>query len=128
MPKVMIIDDNRMMVTLLKTLFELDGFEVVGVDPHGTVIERVQAERPDLVLMDVFLPGSDGIQELSRLRSLPDLAGLRVIMTSGMDMTEKCMANGADGFLAKPFTPEQLMSIVRASLARPPAGTPGGEG
>ncbi len=117
MPKVMIIDDDRIMVSLLTTLLQMDGFEVVNANPHESIPLRVRAENPDLVLMDVFLTGADGIEVLSELRAEPELSNVRVVMTSGMDVGDRCTACGADAFLLKPYTPDQLMATIRGNLA-----------
>jgi two-component system response regulator MtrA len=127
MSRVMIIDDDRTMLSLLKILLEMEGFEVVGAPRHDAILSSVRTEKPDLVLMDVFLPGVDGMEVLSQMRASPDLAEARVLMTSGMDLGDQCLAAGANGFLLKPYTPEQLISMINENLgpdgpSRPPAG------
>lgn len=116
MSKVMIVDDDRTMVSLLKILLEMDGFEVVNIMMGGQLIEKIRNEKPDLVLMDVFLSDADGKEILSELRKTSDLADVRVIMTSGMDLADQCLDAGADAFLLKPYTPEQLMKIIKENL------------
>jgi CheY-like chemotaxis protein len=74
---------------------------------------------PDVVLMDVFLTGHDGLDLLRRLRALPELSGLPVLMCSGMNLAEECAAAGANGFLLKPYTPEQLTQALAEALAAP---------
>lgn len=113
MPKVFIIDDDQTMVYLLRTLLEMDGFEVAEVQDWNTILETIQAESPDLVLMDYFLPDLDGLELLTQLRATPNLAGVRIIMASGMDVSDQCMDVGADAFLLKPYTPEQLVEIIK---------------
>ncbi|OGO17062.1 MAG: hypothetical protein A2Z14_09155 [Chloroflexi bacterium RBG_16_48_8] len=116
MSKVLIVDDDRTMVSLLKILLEMDGFDVVNISIGEQLLEKVRVENPDLVLMDVFLTDSDGKEILKQLRSTKDIADVRVVMTSGMDLAEQCMDAGADAFLLKPYTPEQLMKIIRENL------------
>lgn len=116
MPKVMIIDDDRTMVTLLQTLLQLDGFEVLATFPRDDVLSEIGNNRPDLVLMDVFLTGADGIELLKKLRASPDLCSVPVVMASGMDLSDRCAEAGANGFLLKPYTPEQLISLIRETL------------
>ncbi len=116
MAKVMIVDDDRTMVSLLKMLFEMEGFVVAGMPPADRILEGIRSERPDVILMDVFLPGADGLQVLTELRASTDLQAARVVMTSGMDLSDQCLAAGANAFLLKPYTPEQLISIVRENL------------
>jgi CheY-like chemotaxis protein len=116
MPKVMIVDDDRTMVSLLRILLELDGFEVVNVALGGQMISKVRSENPDLILMDVFLSDTDGKEVLVELRNTPDLANAKVVMTSGMDLADQCIDAGADAFLLKPYTPEQLMNVIQENL------------
>jgi CheY-like chemotaxis protein len=121
MTKVMIVDDDRTMISLLRILLEMDGYQVVSVDQHEPLLDRIRQERPDVLLMDVFLTHVDGMDLLSQIRAEEDLKSLRVIMTSGMDLTEKAREMGADAFLLKPYTPEQLISLIQEH-AQPMAG------
>jgi DNA-binding response OmpR family regulator len=113
MPKVMIVDDDRTMVSLLRTLFELQGYEVLSALQRKAVAEMLREHKPEVVLMDVFLSGLDGLELLREMRAEPDLAGVRVIMTSGMDVEDRALEAGADGFLLKPYTPDQLLALVQ---------------
>ncbi|HEX9681095.1 MAG TPA: response regulator [Anaerolineales bacterium] len=126
MKKVMIVDDNRTMVSLLRTLFELQGYEVLTALDRDTLLSNLRSERPEVVLMDVFLSGLDGLDLLRQIRAEQDLAGVRVIMTSGMDLSESCLRAGADAFLLKPYSPDKLFEMVERNL--PPEGAAAREG
>jgi len=117
-PKVMVVDDDRTMVTLLRTLLELDGYQVVQPKNAASVLESIAAERPDLVLMDVFLKGNDGIDLVRSLRKLPELAQTPVVMTSGMDVSEQSLAAGANSFMLKPYDPAMLLQTIRSQLGQ----------
>jgi len=126
----MVVDDDRVMVSLLTMLLQMEGFEVMAPEPGKSIAEQALADRPDLVLMDVLMARADGIDILDQLRSNSDLMSLRVIMSSGMDVEEKCREHGADAFLLKPYTPDQLIQIIRAKLGSgggPAASAPLGE-
>ena len=111
--KVMIVDDDRTMNSLLKTLLELDGFSVV-LAPHGElVLPAALSEKPDAVLMDVHIADADGMDLLRQIRLHPLLARLPVIMCSGMDMEHECRKLGANAFILKPYPPEQLSSTLK---------------
>lgn len=116
MTKVMIVDDDRTMVSLLQTLFELQGYQVFTALDRDTLLASLRAERPDVVLMDVFLSGLDGLDLLRQIRQAQDLTSVRVIMTSGMDLAESCMQAGANAFLLKPYSPDQLFEMVQKNL------------
>jgi len=123
-PRILVVDDDQVMVSLLQTLLQLDGFEVVGAHPHEVVVEVARTCRPDLILMDVFLRGLDGLGILVQLKADPALAGTPVVMCSGMDLSEQCMQKGAQAFLMKPYAPDHLLETIRACLAQP--GSPKG--
>ena len=112
MPKILIIDDDQTMVYLLRTLLEMEGLEVAETQDWKSIEETIRVERPNVVLMDYFLPDIDGLELLSQLRAAPDLAGIRIVNSSGMDVSDQCLAAGADAFLLKPYTPEKLIEVI----------------
>ncbi|OGO13058.1 MAG: hypothetical protein A2Y93_01885 [Chloroflexi bacterium RBG_13_68_17] len=128
MPKLMVVDDDRSTVSLLTLLLQLEGYQVVVAEARTAAFDAIRAERPDMVLLDFFLSDGEGLEVLLRLRADPELAETRVIMLSGMELSEKCYAAGADGFLLKPYTPDQLIALIREKLGPDaPAGkTPAG--
>lgn len=118
MPKtVMIVDDDRTITGLLQMLLEFDGFAVQVVARGDRVITEAQTAKPDVILMDVHLADADGLKILRTLRQEPKLQSLPVIMTSGMDLEEQCLAAGADHFLLKPYPPDQLSQLLQQVLA-----------
>jgi CheY-like chemotaxis protein len=124
-PRILVVDDDPITVSLLRTLLQLDGFEVLGGNPNEPIVEAVRASRPDLILMDVLLRGANGLEILSQLKADPSLAGTPVVMCSGMEVSEQCMSRGAQVFLLKPYSPDHLLDTIRACLARP--GLPKGQ-
>ena len=119
--KVLIVDDDRTMVSLLKTLFEIQGYQVLTALQEDAVLASLRGDMPDVVFMDVFLSGLDGLDLLRQIRAAKDLEGLRVIMTSGMDVSDACLEAGANAFLLKPYTPDQLLELIQQNV--PPPGT-----
>ena len=116
MAKVMIVDDDRNMVSLLKILLEMDGFEVVNISQVVEFIDKVRTEELDIVLLDVVMSNIDGKELMVELRNTEDVQATKVVMTSGMDLEEQCKKAGADDFLLKPYTPEQLMNIIQKNI------------
>ena len=115
--KVMIVDDDRTMNSLLKTLLELDGF-AVALAPRGEVVlSTALAEKPDAILMDVHIADADGVELLRQLRQHSALKSIPVIMSSGMDVEDKAKAAGATAFILKPYPPEQLSALLKKVLA-----------
>lgn len=111
--KVMVVDDDRTMNSLLKTLLELDGFAVVMASRGEVVLALALAEKPDAVLMDVRIAEADGLDLLREMRRHPELQTLPVIMCSGMDLEHESQMAGANAFILKPYPPEQLTSTLK---------------
>lgn len=113
MSKILLVEDDTTMRMLLKTLLEMDGHEVsLVIDPHQDVPQTVRDQQPDLLIMDVHLRYNNGIDILKTIRQQEssDKPSRKpyVLMTSGMNVQEECMQAGADGFLLKPYMPDEL--------------------
>lgn len=111
--KVLIVDDDRTMTQLLKTLLELDGFSVAIVRQGSQVIDTALSEKPDAILMDVHIGDADGLEILRQVRQHPTLKTLPVIMSSGRDVEDESKARGASAFILKPYPPDQLSKTLR---------------
>jgi CheY-like chemotaxis protein len=114
---IMLVDDDRTITSLIKTLLELDGYAVTIEAQGSQVLARVQAERPDALIMDVHLADGDGLTILRALRGTPATRDLPVIMASGMDLEDQCHDAGATGFILKPYPPDQLTSMIQKVLS-----------
>jgi DNA-binding response OmpR family regulator len=113
MAKVLLAEDDSTMVSLLKTLLKMEGFDVVALDANADVAAAVEQEKPHALFMDVHLGGQSGMKILETLRKDQKNSDIRIIMTSGMNVKDECMRNGADAFLLKPFMPDDLLSALR---------------
>lgn len=115
--KVMLVDDDRTLTSLIKTLLELDGYDAVIVSLASQVLTRARAEQPDAIVMDVHLADGDGLGVLRELRASPDLQALPVIMASGMDLEDQCREAGASDFILKPYPPDHLTTAIQKALS-----------
>jgi len=115
--KVMIVDDDRTMNTLLQTLLELDGFAVVLAPRGELVFPTATAEKPDAILMDVHIGDANGLEILKQIRQHPDLGKIPVVMSSGMDLEDQCLQAGANAFILKPYPPEQLSATLKKVIS-----------
>jgi CheY-like chemotaxis protein len=113
MPKILLAEDDPTMISLLKTLLKMEGFEVVMLNVDADVPTAVQQEMPDSVLMDVHLGGQNGLQILESIRKNPALANVRIVMTSGLNVRDECIRRGATAFLLKPFMPDDLINLLK---------------
>jgi CheY-like chemotaxis protein len=115
MAKILLAEDDITMVSLLKTLLKMEGFEVMALDVDADIAAAVDLEKPDAIFMDVHLGEQSGMQVLEAIRKNPDTARIRVVMTSGLNMEEECMSLGANAFLQKPFMPDDLINVLKYS-------------
>jgi CheY-like chemotaxis protein len=108
--------ENR---AVLREMLEPLGFEISEVEDGWETLEKVRSQRPDLILMDVFMPKMDGLEAIRRLRERPDCAELPVITisasASGSD-EQSALATGAKAFLPKPIDQHKLLAQIRQLL------------
>lgn len=116
--KIMLIEDDQTMLSLLRTLLTMEGFEVLveGDEAVDSLLSSIINEKPDIILLDVNLRMGSGLDLLSAIRSKPELDNIRVIMSSGMDFKDECLHRGAQGFIMKPYMPDDLIKLVTPAL------------
>lgn len=114
MPRILLAEDDATMVSLLKTLLKMEGYQVSALDADADIVQSVLDANPDILLMDVHLLRINGMDELTKLRAAPGGQSVRVLMTSGLDFKDQCMARGANGFIQKPFMPDDLLNALRS--------------
>jgi DNA-binding response OmpR family regulator len=120
MPKVMLVEDDANMFSLLCMLLEFEGYEVIAWDGNEdieSILTTIRREQPELVFLDVHLRHLSGFDLLRKLKNDPNLDRMRVLMASGMDLNYKCRQEGADGFILKPFMPDELIGVIQQTLS-----------
>jgi two-component system alkaline phosphatase synthesis response regulator PhoP len=113
MSKVLLIEDDPTMLSLLGTLLDMEGFQVVKIENFSTVLSVIRTESPDVILMDVNLMDVNGLDILSEIRNDASLNGMPVIMSSGMDFKRESLDRGANDFIQKPYMPDELIDKVK---------------
>lgn len=119
MARVLVVDDEPNIVLSLEFLMQQAGFEVITAGDGEQALAHVAGQAPDLVLLDISLPGISGFDVLEQLRSDPTYARLPIIMLTahGREVErEKGMALGADDYVTKPFSTQALVDKVQALL------------
>lgn len=120
--RVLVVDDDESIVQLLTLLLESQGYAVTAaLDAAGAVTELRKPVAPDLVLLDVLLPGRDGFDILAAIRSNSRLSGVPVIMVTGLIGSEHVMKGlkyGADGYIFKPLEWHALYECIQAVTGR----------
>ncbi len=118
-PSILVIDDDAISREALTILLEEEGYEVLTVSGGEEGLKSVQEHRPDLLLLDMMMPGMDGVDVIRSIRRQPGLGRVRIIALTG-DVTRERLQNvlesGADRFVAKPFRIPDLLDSVREIL------------
>lgn len=113
MAKILVADDDKTMLGLLTTLLELEGEEAISINKPDEILPAARREKPDLILMDVYLAGENACRVLQTLKSDTQTKHIPVLMTSGMEMRDQCLRDGAADFILKPFRPVELIERIR---------------
>lgn len=119
--RVLVVDDDHDYVDILRTQLERRGFAVTTANGGAEALERLQDQKPDLVLLDVMMPDISGFDVLQRIRETPATASLPVILISAKGGEDDTMAGyqyGADYYITKPCTAGQLLYGVGLVLGR----------
>ncbi len=118
--RVLVGDDNEQMRRLIVELLLAEGYDVREAVDTGEVLEQVSRGQPDLLILDVHMPGGGGIEALTAIRSDPVHEGIPVVLLSGSVDLETDLASevGADAQLPKPFHIDELRETVESLLAR----------
>lgn len=119
--RILVVDDEPDIVRLLTFALQADGYHVIAAKSGSEGLERVRQERPDVVILDVMMPGMDGFEVCNELRSKPDTAGLPIIMLSALGQVSdrvKGLRAGADDYVPKPVNLDELSARVAALLSR----------
>ncbi len=117
MEHILVVDDDRETVRLLKMFLEMDGFRVSQSPWPDVVLKTARAETVDAFVIDCHLAGFSGLDLVRDIRTDADLASSLIIVTSGKDLKEEALADGADSFLLKPFSPTELSAKLSEMLS-----------
>jgi two-component system, OmpR family, alkaline phosphatase synthesis response regulator PhoP len=119
MTHVLVVDDEQNLVDLVRGYLEHDGFSVAVAFDGPSAVEVARKEHPDLVVLDLMLPGFDGLEVCRRLRQFSDAYVL--MLTARTDEVDRVVGLevGADDYLGKPFSPRELLARAKAMLRRP---------
>lgn len=117
--KILVVDDESHIVELVTFNLEKDGFEVVSAYDGKSGIDKVKAQTPDLIILDIMLPGMDGLKVCRTLKQDPQYSSIPIIMLTAKAEefdTVLGLEMGADDYIKKPFSPKELVARVKARL------------
>jgi two-component system alkaline phosphatase synthesis response regulator PhoP len=126
MAKILVIDDEPSIVNLITAYLKPEGYEVLTAMDGPSGLKAARAFKPDLIVLDIMLPGMDGIEMLTRLRRESDV--YVILLTAKTEETDKIvgLSIGADDYVTKPFSPRELTARVKAALRRIQTGARSG--
>lgn len=121
--KILIIDDEQSILNLVTAFLRPEGYQIEVALDGSSGLQAAQTFKPDLIVLDIMLPGMDGLELLARLRRESDV--YVIMLTAKNEETDKIvgLSVGADDYLTKPFSPRELVARIKAALRRLQAGS-----
>ena len=120
-PTVLVVEDDPVILRLLEVNFELEGYGVLLAHDGGEGIEMARAHLPDVLVTDIMMPHTSGLELLATLKSEPDTKAIPIVLLSAKAQTsdlEVGMQAGADDYITKPFEPLDLVERASALFSR----------
>lgn len=117
--RILVVEDEESLLKLESILFTSKGYQVTGVRDGNAALEAISKERPDLVVLDVMLPGLDGFEVCRAIKANPQTSSIPVLMLtakkSSIDLERGKLA-GADAYLTKPFKSVKVLEVIEGLL------------
>lgn len=117
--KILVIDDEPEITEIVETFLTENGFKVLTENEPGRAIEKARGFKPDVILLDIMMPGVDGYDICQALKRDPEFSNVPIIFLTGKDRTDdmgRSFKSGGDMFIKKPFSCERLLEIVSIVL------------
>ncbi len=121
---VLVVDDNRVNLKLFKELIACEGYDVDTAEDAGEALDQIELRRPSLILMDIQMPGMDGLALTRRLKADPETRDILIVALTANAMKgdeEKARAAGCDGYITKPIDTRSFGLEIARWLASAPA-------
>jgi two-component system KDP operon response regulator KdpE len=123
---VLVVDDEPAIVRLVRAKLQADGYSIVTANRGEEALAFLEDERPDLIILDLMMPGMDGFETLRRIRSTTQVPVIMLTARAGDADRLKGFQGGADDYVTKPFNPDELAARVAAVLRRTSGAAPVG--
>lgn len=116
--KILVVDDEPSILNLITAYLKPEGYEVYTAEDGPSALKAARSFKPDLIVLDVMLPGMDGVEVLTRLRRESDV--YVILLTAKTEETDRVvgLTVGADDYVTKPFSPRELVARIKAALRR----------
>lgn len=121
---VLVVDDDPVIVTLLQVNFEIEGYSVLTASDGEAGMALAYSGHPDVIVLDVMMPGIDGLEVARRLKSDSETSSIPIVLLSAKAQSGDVQAGlaVADDYVIKPFEPLELLDRVASAIARPGSG------
>ncbi len=119
--RILVVEDEESLLKLESILLSLRGYEVAGVTDGTEALEEIARNRPDLIVLDIMLPGMDGFEVCRRIRENPETRDIPIVMLTAKKSTQdyaKGMECGANAYITKPFKSSKVMDVIEELLKR----------
>ena len=117
-PLVLAVDDEAYIRRLLTVNLAADGYDVITAASGEEALKLLEEHQPDLVILDIMMPGMDGLELLEHIRERSSVPVLMLTAKGDISCLSRALGGGADDFMTKPFSPQVLSARVRAKLRR----------
>jgi len=117
-PYIMVVDDEQAILRLLKRTLEPEGYGVILADSGSSALDLLEDSRPDLVILDIMMPGLDGFQVLDLIRQRSNVPTIMLTARCEVTTLRDALSLGADDYVKKPFGRGELLARIRAKLRR----------
>ena len=116
---IMVVDDNPDIITIVRTILEGKGYNVLSASSGPELLEMLKTQKPDLIILDIMMPEMDGLEVLTRLKGMNDTTAIPIILLTAKVQYEDVLGGyklGADYYITKPFTSTQLVNGINLLL------------
>jgi CheY-like chemotaxis protein len=116
---IMVVDDNPDIITIVRTILEGKGFNVLSASSGAECLDTLKSQRPDLIVLDIMMPEMDGLEVLTRLKAMSEFSNVPVVLLTAKVQYEDVLGGyklGADYYITKPFTSTQLINGINLLL------------
>ena len=117
-PSIMAVDDEQAILSLLKRTLEPEGYRVIVADNGRAALALLEEHKPDLVILDIMMPGLDGFQVLDLIRQRSNIPVIMLTARGEVTTVRDSLSLGADDYVRKPFSTRELLARIRAKLRR----------
>jgi DNA-binding response OmpR family regulator len=120
--RVLVVDDEPRILRFVRLSLGSHGFDVITASGGDDALKIIAAEKPDLMILDIFMPGIDGFEVLQRLRNSENCNGSShlpvIVFSARSSVAEQALSLGATDFISKPFLPDEMAEKIRGAINR----------